>query len=157
MRLAILVVFLLVLLGVTPLAASAEKEALDFPIVMTIVVVGDPSGGKAPEDIEVAPGDYFKVVLYAAGGTGYSWVLESQSPGTVEIAADHTVPVSSQLNGPPLAGGMVKWEFYLHVKAEATGQETLHFTLSRPWEKNQKPARMFDLHVITRPSDGKRR
>jgi hypothetical protein len=54
------------------------------------------------------------------------------------------------VSNPLLTGGPAKWEFYLRVKPETAGQETLHFYLSRSWEKNENPERFFDLTVNTK-------
>lgn len=127
-----------------------ENNELGFPVVMTIEAVGGRNSATVPETIEIVSGDYFKVVLHAAGGTGYSWVFKREGSGLVEVVADNVIPLSDQLNTPPLAGGPVKWEYYFHAKPETIGQETLRFQLIRPWEKVKKPAQTFDLTVITK-------
>ena len=145
-KISVMLVMILTMATISSGAASAgEKKTNDYPVIATVVVVGD-SSGNSPEAIKVKPGDYFKVVLYAAGGTGYGWMLDSKSLISIKAVADSVAPVNSQ----PLAGGKAKWEFCLRVKPEAAGQETLHFYLSRPWEKNGKPARVFDLNVVAK-------
>jgi len=129
----------------TGMASAEEKKTEDYPESVTVVVIGD-SSVKAPEVITVFPGDYFKVVLYAAGGTGYCWMLDSDSLISIKMVANSSSPVSSLT----LAGGKVRWEFYLRVKPETTGQEILHFYLSRPWDKNEKSDQVVDLTVITK-------
>ena len=129
----------------TGMAAAQEKNTEECPVIVTVVVIGD-SNMKVPEAIAAFPGDYFKVVLYAAGGTGYNWILDSDSLTSIEMVTNSTSPVSSL----PLAGGKARWEFYLRVKPETKGQETLHFHLSRSWEKNEKSDQVVDLTVITK-------
>ncbi|HWR31092.1 MAG TPA: protease inhibitor I42 family protein [Negativicutes bacterium] len=142
----ILVVMMLTLAMLTVgVASAAEKKIDDYPVATTVEVVGANGETKA-ETINVTPGDYFMVVLYAAGGTGYSWTLDSKNLTLTEVIADSTEPVSSQ----PLAGGSVRWKFCLRVKPEMVGQETLHFNLSRPWMKDAKPAQAFNLTVVTK-------
>jgi len=115
-------------------------------LIAKVVVVGD-SNEKFPEAIEVNTGDYFKVVLHAAGGTGYGWALDSESLKLIELVSSNVAQVNSQ---SLLVGGKAIWEFYLRLKPEMTGQETIHFYLSRPWEKNEKPAQVFDLTVVAK-------
>ena len=142
MKIIRVVVALLWIMGMATvaLAAAEEKEPSEYPIAATVVVIGA-NGETGAESISVRPGDYFRVVFYAAGGTGYGWALDSESLSLIEKAAVNTEPVSKE----PLTGGKVRWNFYLRVKPEATGQEILHFYLSRPWEKNVKPVQAFDL------------
>jgi len=139
-----LVVMLLTMAMLTAgVAAAEEKKIDDYPITKMVVVVGA-NDETRPESISIKPGDYFMVVLYAAGGTGFSWAVDSKNLNLLEAVADSTEPVINQ----PLAGGEVRWKFCLRGKTEAVGQETLHFYLSRPWMKNTKPAQAFDLTVV---------
>ena len=143
-RICVLLAMLLTMAMPTAVVAAAEEKKIDdYPITKMVVVVGANSETRA-ESISVKPGDYFMVVLYAAGGTGFSWAFDSKNLNLLEAVADSTEPVSSQ----PLAGGEARWKFCLRVKPEAVGQETLHFYLSRPWMKNAKPAQAFDLTVV---------
>ncbi|MBP2653595.1 MAG: Chagasin family peptidase inhibitor [Firmicutes bacterium] len=144
-KISVMLVMMLAMATIASGTASAgEKKAGECPVVSTVVVVGDNSG-MAPEAIKVKPGKYFKVVLYAAGGTGYGWQLSDENLVSIEAVADSKGPVDKR----PLPGGKARWDFCLRVKPEAVGQETLHFYLSRPWEKGKKPVQMFDLTVVT--------
>ena len=142
-RICVLLAMLLTMAMLTAVVAAEEKKIDDYPITKMVVVVGANSETRA-ESISVKPGDYFMVVLYAAGGTGFSWAFDRKSLNLLEAVADSTEPVSSQ----PSAGGEARWKFCLRVKPEAVGQETLHFYLSRPRMKNAKPAQAFDLTVV---------
>jgi len=137
-----IMLMMLILVSISVGVASAEEKSSDYPVSTAVVVVGN-GRGEVPEALELESGDYFKVVLYAAGGTGYNWALDNESLKSIEVVANSSVPV----NHLPLAGGPVRWEFYLRLKPGATEPENLHFYLSRPWDKNQKPAQMFDLAV----------
>ena len=128
-------------------SAAAEGMAYrEYPIGTTVIVAGD-CAASASESIDVKKGDYFKVVLYAAGGTGYEWTLANQKPALAESVENSAAPVEGSEN---LAGGRVRWVFYLKVKPDASGQETLKFVLRRAWEKNVPPARNFDLTLLAR-------
>lgn len=138
---------LLITLAIAATTVSAEgKDSRDYLVSTTIVLIGD-GGGKSAEAIPVKAGDYFKVVLYAAGGTGYEWVLENKDLKLVEAVDEFINPVDGAQNLP---GGQVRWVFYLQLKADALGQETLQFALKRPWEPKAEPAQVFGLTVTAK-------
>lgn len=113
--------------------------------VQTIVV--DANNTTIANHITVKAGEYFKVAFYTSVGTGYQWTLDSKQ----ELALIEQVSVDSAASNDRFSsvpGGKVKEEFYLRVKPEATGQQTLHFFLIRPWESNVKPVQVFDLDAI---------
>ena len=140
-------VFALAAMMLFSATASAEGMAYrEYPISATVVVTAD-TNTNVSESIDVKNGDYIKVVLYASGGTGYAWTLATQNPLLVEAVGSSTAPVEGT---EKLAGGKVRWVYYLKMKAEASGQETLQFVLSRSWEKNVPPARSFDLTLVVR-------
>lgn len=128
-------------MGQTAVGAEPAKE---YPVTVMVVAASD--SAVAPEEVKVNPGNCFKVILYAAAGTGYGWELDSGTLTSIELLERNVVSVSRL----PLEGGPAKWEFCLRVKPQGAGPETLHFSLSRPWEKTEKPARMFDLTVVTK-------
>ncbi|MCE5286869.1 MAG: protease inhibitor I42 family protein [Pelosinus sp.] len=136
---ALMLVMLLTVIGA---AAAEEQKADNYAVVKTVEVNGR-SGEIASQEVTVKPGDYIKVNLYAAGGTGYDWQLDSDSADSIQAVSKDTAPVGDKY----LAGGPVRWEFVLLVKPEAKPQ-TLHFALVRSWEKNKKPAQAFDLKVL---------
>ncbi len=129
--------------GVADAKGTTYRE---YPVSATIVVTED-GGTNVSESIEIKKGEYFKVVLYAAGGTGYDWALGTQNPLLAEFVEKSTAPVAG---AEKLAGGKVRWIFVLKMKDDASGQETLQFVLRRSWEKNVPPARTFDLTLVTR-------
>jgi len=140
-------VFAMVAMMLFSAVVAAEGMAYrEYPISATVVVTGDASTS-APESIDVKKGDYIKVVLYASGGTGYAWTLATQNPLLTEAVGNSSAPVEGT---EKLTGGKVKSVFYLKIKADASGQETLQFVLSRSWEKNVPPARSFDLTLVVR-------
>lgn len=126
-------------------AAAAPEKTPDFPVTMTVVVAGDCERGE--ESVEIKPGQFFKVDLYAAGGTGYAWTLVNSDFALLELAGDSAGPVDSDSTR---TGGRVKWSYFLKVKEAASGQEVVKFALKRAWEKDAAPARSFDLTVVAR-------
>jgi predicted secreted protein len=144
---AIIVGMLSIVLAITTgmVATAAETSIDDLPIATTVEVVGG-SGEPGAATISMPSGAYFVISLYAAGGTGYNWTLDNEKLTMTEMITTTTEAVSSE----PLAGGPTRWKFCLRVNSETTGQETLHFNLARPWMKNEKPAKTFDLTVIAK-------
>jgi predicted secreted protein len=132
--LAVTLIMLITLIG----AAFAEKVN-NCAIANTVEVAAD--SGEISKDITVKPGDYIKVILYANGGTGYGWELNSDN--IVEQISKNTMPVDDKC----LAGGPERYEFVLLVRPEASEPRTLHFVLIRPWEKTKQPAQVFDLNL----------
>lgn len=124
----------------------AAAQPAEVPVSLTFVLGGD-CDGRAAETIEVGAGSNFKVVLYAAGGTGYAWTLaESGLDGLALV--EHTVgPVDPSAK---LSGGRLKWSFVLQAPATSAGQTALKFALQRSWEKNTPPVRTLDLAVIVK-------
>jgi predicted secreted protein len=143
----IVVGMLIIVLAITTgmVAVAAEKSIDDLPIATTVEVVGG-SGELGKATVSISSGAYFVISLYAAGGTGYNWALDNENLTMTEMITTTTEAVSSE----PLAGGPTRWKFCLRVNPGAVGQETLHFNLSRPWMKNEKPAKTFDLTVIAK-------
>lgn len=128
-----------------PVQIAAEAKAPEVPVGALVVVTGD--GEQGAEMIEVKAGQYIKVSLFAAGGTGYSWTLAEPNLALIEPVGDQIEPVDPDSRR---VGGRMKWSYYLKVKESASGQEVLKFVLRRPWEKNTPPARSFELTVVTK-------
>ena len=95
--------------------------------------------------MEVKPGAYVRVELTAAGGTGYEWQLRNEELQTLEVSYKTSDPLE-----PGKAGGPVKTVFIMKVKENARGEERLYFSLVRPWEKQGKEAKEFELTVWLR-------
>lgn len=136
-----LIVLSLMLFITMPTAGAAPIEAVNgcqYPISMTVIAESDSS-----QIINVKVGDYFKVTLEAAGGTGYSWQLDNKNMDFVEAVDKTVAPVNPNLH---LAGGKVRWEFYFRVKPDALGQDTLQFCLRRG--QNEMPVKKAWLIII---------
>lgn len=142
-KISLVVVLMLAILLTVIGAAAAEEQKTDNYTVAKTIEVTDSSGEISSKEVTVKPGDYIKINLYAAGGTGYGWQLDFYSADSIQEVSKNTVSVGDK----HLAGGPVRWEFVLLVKPEAEAQ-TLHFALVRPWEKSEKPAKVFDLHIV---------
>ena len=102
-----LVMMLIMIIFTVGIASAGDKKPGDYPVNTTVVIIGDSSVNE-PEAIEISPGEYLKVVLYAAGGTGYGWVLDSDSLTSIEVVSSNVAQVNSQ---PLLVGGKARWDF----------------------------------------------
>lgn len=129
----------------TYVTASAEEKKVNEYVITTQIVMSSDTGEKKVDAVEVKPEECFKVILTAAGGTGYSWEFDSKAAVLVEVLDHYTSSVTSE---PELVGGPLRWIFYLRAKENAIGQETLHFYLKRPWESNEKPINTVDLMTV---------
>ena len=139
----------MLMLALTLVCGTADAEGMayrEYPIAATVIIAGDCSESAA-ESIDVKRGEYFKVILYASGGTGYEWMVTDKNLSMVEVVNKSVAPVDSSTK---LVGGKVRWTFYLKMKDDVSGQETIPFVLKRAWEKNELPARKCELTVGSR-------
>ncbi|MCQ2352823.1 MAG: protease inhibitor I42 family protein [Victivallaceae bacterium] len=93
--------------------------------------------------ITLEKGESFTVSLYANASTGYTWeFLRAPDKRICKIAASRYVPSSTD---PYFAGagGKKQWIF----QAVAPGTTMIRLCYRRNWEKNVRPAKVFDLHV----------
>jgi predicted secreted protein len=94
-------------------------------------------------------GRTFEVNLKQNGATGYQWKLltplDKGSP--IELVDTRTVPSPGALVGMPGAGGTIRWTF----RAVQSGEATLAFANSRPWEKTLPPAAEAVFHIDIHP------
>ena len=82
------------------------------------------------------------ILLSAQSGTGYSWALAGNPTAPLELARSGTVSAAKQPGGPQTQG------FLLRPTNSGAGDVVINY--SRPWEKDQPPARTFVLHVVVR-------
>jgi predicted secreted protein len=142
----------MMVLALTLVCGTAAAEGMayrEYQIGTTVIIAGDCSESAA-ESIDVKRGEYIKVILYAAGGTGYEWVVTDKNLSMVEVVNNSVAPVDSSTK---LVGGKARWTFYLKMRDDASGQEVVPFALKRAWEKNEPPARKFELTVVARSSN----
>ncbi|MBP2643240.1 MAG: Chagasin family peptidase inhibitor [Firmicutes bacterium] len=139
----IIIILSLIMCITLPGAASVkEVKNYQYPISMTVIAPEDSSGG-ASQIIEVNTGDYFKVGLEAAGGTGYRWQLDDNNMDIVEFVDQTAAPVDPVFRMP---GSKIRWEFYFKVKPNVSGQQPLRFYLRRGLD--EIPVKEFLLTVI---------
>lgn len=123
---------------------SADGMArAETPIAMNIKVdaVSEVLG------FDIKAGEFFKVELYAAGGTGYEWVLLNKDLQLVEVMSRSTGPVTET---PNLVGGKMRTIYILQAKSGTAGQETVAFSLRRSWEPANLAAKTVTCEVNVR-------
>ena len=100
---------------------------------------------EVPTQIELKPSETYTLMLPGLGTAGYLWTyaIEGKS-NLVDISkttADSTQPTDEF--GMPIVGSSVDEVFT--VQALEPGRVTIHFTQSRPWEKNKPPLKQHNL------------
>lgn len=95
--------------------------------------------------IVVRAGATINVVLYAPSGTGYEWKTNLDKTKLVKQISTNVSPAYTNTE---FAGKKMKYEFTLQVQNVITDREEVKFTLVRPWENDEKPAKAFALSVM---------
>lgn len=83
------------------------------------------------------------VQLHAQLGTGYSWRVQS-APSTLKLLDSVTEPQA----GTQQVGGGERQRFLFRVAKK--GLRRLRLEYVRPWEKNVKPAKTFEVTIDSR-------
>ena len=101
-----------------------------------------------PKKIELKVGETYRLRLASLGTAGYVWTYEIQGNRNLvdvsEARADEVQPIDER--GTPLVGASVDKVFTL--QALETGSVTIHFTQSRPWEKDKPPLKEHYLEIF---------
>lgn len=143
----ILCLFLLLALTLSVSLVAAEGMAYrEYPISATIMLEGC-GNVQYEQTLDLKSGDYFRVELFAAGGTGYQWTLENENPELIKLVYQNSGPVDAAKN---IAGGKARTVFIFQATSSTNTPEVLHFALKRPWEKAEKPAQTMELSVTAR-------
>lgn len=87
-------------------------------------------------------GDVLEVALPASFGTGYSWKIANKTGNVLKArGGPETVP-GEKGNQPGQSETQV---FRFVTSARGTAQLEMHYV--RPWEKDERPAKIFSLTV----------
>lgn len=123
---------------------SADGTARgEKPIAMNIKVDAEDAASEVL-GFDIKAGEFFKVELYAAGGTGYEWVLLNKDLQLVKVVSSSTGPVTDT---PNLLGGKIRTVYILQAKPHTAGQETVAFSLRRAWEPANMAAKTISCEV----------
>ncbi len=117
-----------------PLSAFASTKQECFPI-KTI------TRGYNNKAVTVAKGASFRIELPSNPTTGYDWQVEKIDKKHCYVLTSGFIPASNKnLVG---AGGLKWWE----IKAVKKGTTKIKLRYVRPWEKDKKPAEIFETRV----------
>lgn len=126
-----------------PTTAAAEGMAYrELPVSATVRV---DERDTTTVGVDIKPGECLRVELFAAGGTGYDWVIDNTTLQLLEVKYHTTGSVHSE----GLVGGPVRTVFILQAKEGVRGKETVVFSLRRPWESDDMAAKHVycDVHI----------
>ncbi|MBO9635574.1 MAG: protease inhibitor I42 family protein [Chitinophagaceae bacterium] len=99
---------------------------------------------KEKEDsLSIKPNANFAVEIPVQSGTGYTWEFDALSVQS-KLMGRNTASMPATEDSTAMVGGPVLEVFTFKAPA-AFREETLTFTLRRPWEKNNTPA---DVRVL---------
>ena len=128
--------------GMAAAVVSAEDIAVrEPPIAMTVKADADDTATEGLV-VDIKAGDFFKVELYAASGTGYEWELLNKDLQLLEVENSYSV-----METPNLAGGKMRTVYILQAKPDTVGQETVVFSLRRSWQPADMAAKTINCEV----------
>jgi inhibitor of cysteine peptidase len=112
--------------------------ACDSTLSGETVCLTDKDAGR---QVSLKVGDTMEVTLVANATTGYNWFLETMKAGVLKQEGEP----SYKCDAPERvgAGGRMTFKF----RAAAAGETALKFGYKRPWEKNEPPAKTFEVKV----------
>jgi predicted secreted protein len=106
------------------------------------------SSMEIPTKIEIKVGETYRLRLPSLGTAGYVWTYGIQGNRNLvdvsEARTDEVQPIDER--GTPLVGASVDKVF--KVQALEPGSVTIHFTQSRPWEKDKAPLKEHYLEIF---------
>jgi inhibitor of cysteine peptidase len=102
---------------------------------------------EAGQVVNVGAGQLFGIVLAANPTTGYSWSVATEPDPSVAVATgSQTLPPATSLLGAP------DRECF-RFTAVGTGQTSVGFVYTRPFEPNAPPAQSVDLQIVVTAAD----
>jgi predicted secreted protein len=104
--------------------------------------------GSAPTRIELKVGETYMLRLPGLGAAGYVWTYAIEGNNNlVDVSHGRADDApSTDERGTPLVGFSVDQVFT--IQALEPGHLTIHFTQSRPWEKDKTPVKTHNLEVF---------
>jgi predicted secreted protein len=92
--------------------------------------------------VTIHPGDLLEVTLPATFGTGYSWRLKKTAENVLTASGG---PETKHSESGRKTGQTEYQVFHFVTSAKGTGQLELEYV--QPWEKDAKPAKLFQLNI----------
>jgi len=119
-------------------------------LIIGIALVGCAAGaGKtvtaadAGKSIEVKKGQTVSVTLEGNPTTGYLWQVAKIDESVLKQTGDFDFDADSNLTG---AGGKLTF----HFETVGAGSTALQLVYKRPWEKDAKPEKTFDVTIVVK-------
>ncbi|MBP2637804.1 MAG: Chagasin family peptidase inhibitor [Firmicutes bacterium] len=133
----------LLIWGMTASVVLADDMAVkeESPIAITVKADADDAVSEGLV-VDIKAGDFFKVELYAASGTGYEWELINKALQLVKVEKRYSV-----MEMPNLPGGKMCTVYILQAKPDTGGQETVAFSLRRSWQPADMAAKTINCEV----------
>lgn len=122
---------------------QTDCQAPEGAVVHDVWLEAAPMSGLITK-VNVEPGEYVRVILVCAGGTGYEWQLTESKVSFLETVKSQVLafPKSEQITG-----GKVAYIFLYKASAAATSTDRLAFVLYRSWEGVQKGVSIVEVNV----------
>ncbi|SMD12783.1 protease inhibitor I42 family protein [Sporomusa malonica] len=120
---------------------AEDMTVREPPIAMTVKADADDAASEGLA-VDIKAGDFFKVELYAASGTGYDWELLNKALQLVKVEKRYSV-----METPNLPGGKMCTVYILQAKPDTVGQEPVVFSLRRSWEPANMAAKTINCEV----------
>ena len=128
--------------GMAPaVALAADMTVQEPPIAMTVKAAADDAASDGLV-VDIKAGDFFKVELFAASGTGYEWELLNKALQLVNVENRYSV-----METPNLAGCKMRTVYILQAKPDTAGQEIIVFSLRRSWQPANMAAKTVNCEV----------
>lgn len=125
-------------------AAAAEDTTSEEPII-AMTIKADASGAVSEVlPVAIKAGEFFKVQLSAASGTGYEWVLLNKDLRLIEVINRSTDPTTDP---PDVPGAKMCTVYILQAKPDTAGQETITFSLRQGWQLANMAAKTINCEV----------
>jgi len=122
-------------------ALAADVTVQEPPIAITVKASADNATSEGLV-VDIKAGDFFKVELFAASGTGYEWELLNKALQLVKVENSYSV-----METPNLAGGKMLTVYILQAKPDTVGQEVIVFSLRRSWQPANMAAKTVNCEV----------
>jgi len=136
------VLFVIGVVGVVWLGGCARRPVKPSEAVKPVgpVKLTEADAGRT---VELHVGEKLEVVLAGNPTTGYDWEVAALNANVLRPVGEHKYTRESERIG---SGGKMSFGF----EAMAAGQTKLELIYHRPWEKDVKLAKTFEVSVVVK-------
>lgn len=122
---------------------QSECQAPEGAVVQDVWFEASPLS-KLSTKVTLGPGEYLRVVMACAGGTGYQWQITDSKVSFLETVKTQVLPFPKSEH---IAGGKVAYIFLFKASPAAVGDDHLTYALQRSWEGAQKGDAVVEMDV----------